>query len=208
MTDEKPRKLPRQQRSRVLVERILDATARILAGNGYAKLTTNTVATDAGVSIGSLYQYYPNKEALVAAVVERHGQRVYRAIVDAAGLAPQNSLDDAIRRIVEAVVAAHRIDPVLHAVLESEMPKLHAFDGHAATVQAISERLRALPPSAAKKLRVNDIGHAASVVGEMIHALVHSVLIPPATSHMPVADLEQEAVTAVVAYLASDSTRR
>ena len=51
------------------VEAILDATARVLVREGYARTSTNRVAAVAGVSIGSLYQYFPNKESLVAALV-------------------------------------------------------------------------------------------------------------------------------------------
>lgn len=197
---EKPRKLPRQERSRLLVARILDATARILSTRGYAGLSTNAVAEAAEISIGSLYQYFPNRDALVAAVVERHGERVYRMIMDEAGALPR-SLAEAVQQMVAGVIAAHRLDPHLHAVLESEMPKLRIFDGHAATVKAISDRLGALPPTIAAGLRVRGLAQSASVVGEMVHALVHSVLIHPSESSLSPADLERETVLAVIAYL-------
>lgn len=64
----RPRKLPKQERSRVTVEAILDATALVLVREGYDRASTKRVAGVAGVSIGSLYQYFPNKESLVAAL--------------------------------------------------------------------------------------------------------------------------------------------
>mgnify|MGYP003597153915 FL=1 len=67
-----PRKEPKQSRARVTVEAILEATAHILTEGGYDALTTNHVAKRAGVSIGSLYQYYPSKEALVGELMDRH----------------------------------------------------------------------------------------------------------------------------------------
>ena len=67
-----PRKQPRQSRSKATVDAILDATARVLVEDGYDKLTTNRIATVAGVSIGSLYQYFPNKQAVVMAIADRH----------------------------------------------------------------------------------------------------------------------------------------
>ena len=70
-----PRKRPRQARSRALVEAILDAAAHILAQHGREALTTNAVAVKAGVSVGSLYQYFPNRDAIIAAVA-RTGMRV------------------------------------------------------------------------------------------------------------------------------------
>jgi AcrR family transcriptional regulator len=67
----KARRLPRQVRSQITVTAILDATVRVLRERGYEGCTTNLVAEVAGVGIGSLYEYFPGKRALVAAVVER-----------------------------------------------------------------------------------------------------------------------------------------
>src|ERR1041384_3846674 len=67
-----PRKRPRQDRSRATVDTILEATARVLVKRGFDGLTTNLVADAAGVSIGSLYQYFPNKAALVGALIENN----------------------------------------------------------------------------------------------------------------------------------------
>src|SRR5690242_13473336 len=71
-TTPKPRKKPTQARSAATVEALVTATARILVREGYDRASTNKIAREAGVSIGSLYQYYPSKEALVAALIERH----------------------------------------------------------------------------------------------------------------------------------------
>ena len=67
-TTAKPRKKPKQERSKTLVGSVLDATARILDGSGYAAATTNKIAEIAGVSIGSLYQYFPGKDAVLGAL--------------------------------------------------------------------------------------------------------------------------------------------
>ena len=65
-----PRKQPKQERSQATVEAILTATAHILTEDGYDRLTTNRVAERAGVSIGSLYQYFPHKDALIFALAD------------------------------------------------------------------------------------------------------------------------------------------
>ena len=65
----KPRKKASQGRSRALVDTLIEATARILVREGFDKASTNRIAEKAGVSVGSLYQYFPSKEALVAAVM-------------------------------------------------------------------------------------------------------------------------------------------
>ena len=67
-----PRKIPRQERSRATVEAILDAAAHVLVKDGFDGASTNRIADAAGVSIGSLYQYFPSKEALIAGISERN----------------------------------------------------------------------------------------------------------------------------------------
>ncbi|EGT4385527.1 TetR/AcrR family transcriptional regulator [Cronobacter malonaticus] len=79
-----PRKAPRQARSRALVEAIVEATARIFEREGAAACTTNAVAETAGVSIGSLYQYFPNRHALTAALVAREHLSLLTAMQNAA----------------------------------------------------------------------------------------------------------------------------
>jgi len=74
------RKEPRQARAQVTVEAILEAAARILDRQGWERFTTNGVAETAGVSIGSLYQYFPNKLALVEAILQRHFDAVLSAL--------------------------------------------------------------------------------------------------------------------------------
>jgi AcrR family transcriptional regulator len=73
-----PRKLPTQDRSKQLVDSLLSATAKILVRLGYEGLTTNRVAEEAGVSVGSLYQYFPNKESLIAALIQRWSDGWFR----------------------------------------------------------------------------------------------------------------------------------
>ncbi|HVN27197.1 MAG TPA: helix-turn-helix domain-containing protein, partial [Candidatus Binataceae bacterium] len=71
-----PRKSASQERSRATVDALLEATARVLIKEGYDRASTNRIAEVAGVSIGSLYQYFPSKEALVAAVIDRHTEEI------------------------------------------------------------------------------------------------------------------------------------
>jgi AcrR family transcriptional regulator len=71
-----PRKQASQVRSRATVDALIEATARILVSEGFDRSSTNRIAEKAGVSIGSLYQYYPSKEGLVAAVIDRHNQEL------------------------------------------------------------------------------------------------------------------------------------
>src|SRR5262249_60315502 len=78
-----PRKSASQERSRLTVDAILEATTRVLIKEGYDRASTNKIAAVAGVSIGSLYQYFPSKEALVAAVIDPHTQEQMRVTPNA-----------------------------------------------------------------------------------------------------------------------------
>ena len=78
-----PRKLASQERSLLTVDALLEATARVLMKEGYDRASTNKIAAVAGVSIGSLYQYFPSKEALVAAVIDRHVHEMFQVVRDA-----------------------------------------------------------------------------------------------------------------------------
>jgi AcrR family transcriptional regulator len=113
----RPRKRPRQQRSKATVDAILGATTRILLKHGFDGLTTNAVAAAAGVSIGSLYQYFPNKEALVTALVEREVQHIDRLLLAEMTLVSRLPVGDAVRRLVELSIRGAGSDPALRPLL-------------------------------------------------------------------------------------------
>ncbi len=80
----KPRKAPQQARSAVTIEAIQEATIQVLLAGGVGRLTTTRVAQRAGVSVGTLYQYYPHKQALLFALVERKFDEIQDALLLAA----------------------------------------------------------------------------------------------------------------------------
>ncbi len=114
------RKEPRQARSRATVETIVQAGARVLNDAGWAGFTTNKVADLAGVSIGSLYQYFPDKLSLVDAIRRRHLDdclAVMRAF-SPNGRSPAQFAAD----LIHAMIAVHSVHPRLHRVLLDEAP--------------------------------------------------------------------------------------
>jgi AcrR family transcriptional regulator len=108
------RRQPLQRRSQETVEVILRGTAQILSRDGLEQLTTNRVAERAGVSIGSLYQYFPDKEALVAEIRRRYEDTFRERLIALARELDGLPLDQAIARCVHTLVAIHREDPGLH----------------------------------------------------------------------------------------------
>ena len=118
-----PRKIPKQTRSQSTVEAILEAAAQVFERHGYAGGTTNRIAERAGTSIGSLYQYFPNKDAVLVALVHRHlaeGTAVLAPHIERLGRGAR--FDDVLPDIVEAMVAMHALAPGLHRVLFEETP--------------------------------------------------------------------------------------
>ena len=101
-----PRKTPVQARSTVTVDAIFEATIQVLLIHGADRLTTTRVAERAGVSVGTLYQYYPNKQSLLFAVLENHLDRVALALEEACKQSHGKPLADMVQAIVEHFVDA------------------------------------------------------------------------------------------------------
>jgi AcrR family transcriptional regulator len=129
-----------QERSRLTVNTILEATARVLMKEGYDRASTNKIAAVAGVSIGSLYQYFPSKEALVAAVSERHSQEVLQLIRNALIEVAARPIEAAAREFVSVAIDGHRVNPKLHRVLAEQIPHM----GRLETGEAINQDVHAL----------------------------------------------------------------
>jgi AcrR family transcriptional regulator len=106
LTAFEPRKTPVQARATVTVEAICEATIQVLLSHGADRLTTTRVADRAGVSVGTLYQYYPHKQALLYAVMEDHMEKVASAVETACEHSCRKPLAEMIKEIVEAFVDA------------------------------------------------------------------------------------------------------
>ena len=120
----KPRKTPAQERARATVDAILEAGAYILIKYGWEEFTTNRVAERAGVNIASLYQYFPNKESIVSELQRRHIEKGRHASPDVIQqLQSQVSLRDALKILIDAAVAEHRVNPRLHKAFAEELPR-------------------------------------------------------------------------------------
>ena len=119
-----PRKLPKQERSRATVEAILQASTYILERRGYEGLTTNAVAARAGVNIASLYQYFPNKEAIFCELLRRHAAEARTAALAVLRARGRSSAAATVRRLVASVIAAHAVAPRLHRVFSEEGARL------------------------------------------------------------------------------------
>lgn len=107
-----------------MVEAIVKATTQVLLKEGYEACTTNRVAEVAGVSIGSVYQYFPNKEALVVAVMERYQEELRDAMVARLAELATADLETAVRGMVAAMLEVPRLQPRLHRVILEQVPRI------------------------------------------------------------------------------------
>jgi AcrR family transcriptional regulator len=172
-----PRKKPRQQRSQDTVECILDATARVLCSTGYDRASTNRVALAAGVSVGSLYQYFPSKEALVAALVERHVEQMTSLVKGKLAEVSAAPLDVAVRTMIESMFAAHAVDPRLHKVLIEQVPRIGKLE-RVVGVEREVEVLVAIFLAARKdEIRRSQLEAAAFVVCNVVEAVTHAAVL-------------------------------
>ena len=118
-----PRRRPRQRRSEDTRDRILDAAVRVFTVYGYARGTTNRIAEWADISVGSLYQYYPNKDAIVMELAARHLDTGVAAAGDRRQAGPTTSIADALGDIVATAIGNHRQDPQFLRVLIERAPR-------------------------------------------------------------------------------------
>jgi AcrR family transcriptional regulator len=194
-----PRKQAQQARAVTTVDAILKATARILMKDGYDRASTNKIAMAAGVSIGSLYQYFPSKEALVAALADRHLQEMLTLFRTELPLLIALPLESAVERVVRLMVAAHAVDPKLHKVLVEQVPRI----GKLAQVEGLEREMTALAraylESRRAELDVEDLDLSAYIVVGIIESLTHAaVLTRPELLGEP---FIREVTRAVVRYL-------
>ncbi|MFI7102153.1 TetR/AcrR family transcriptional regulator [Streptomyces sp. NPDC050161] len=194
-----PRKQPRQARAELTRQRILEAAAHVFADHGYAAGTTNRIAARAGVSIGSLYQYYPSKDALLLALTTAHIDSGMAAARRLRADALPDALEDIIRVFVRTTIGNHTDHPQLLRILLEQAPrtpelmaKIYAYEE--ASVAFVEALLGRHP-----EVRVGDTHTAARLVVSTIELLVHQLVAPPAPVDVP--RFENELVAMLTRYL-------
>jgi AcrR family transcriptional regulator len=193
------RRQPKQRRACQTVDAILEAVIRILKREGVDALTTNRIAEVAGVSIGSVYQYFPDKRAILVALHQRHIEEIDRMVKSTLVRHAESSLDELMRAMIGAMIDAHTTDPKLYEVMLTEVP--HRAGGtqdfavrlHGAFLLAIASRGHEL-----KKGR--DLEKVVFVVTHMVEALSHGAVLRRPRG-LPLEDAKAEITRAVLAYL-------
>jgi AcrR family transcriptional regulator len=202
----RPRKRPVQARSQRTVDAILKAAAQVFARRGYAGATTNHIAERAGVSVGSLYEYFPSKDALLVALMEVHlaeGETVLQKAVVELGASGARALAASVRHVARATVQLHARDRELHRILFEEAPLPRRIRRLLVEIEArATERVGALLRTH-PEVSVPNPALAAAIVVHTVEALTHRLVIHGGAD----VDLEayvEEIVRLVVRYLTTE----
>ena len=171
------RKIPRQERSRATVEAIIEAAAEVLAEARYEGATTTLVADRAGVSVGTLYQYFPNKRAYVAALAERYMDEMVGRIASVL----EEIADDAplagLRKLADAAVDAYLVEPQFQKELIERLPDVGKLEEAFGARRRITEMLEAYLRTHAEQLGICDPGFVAFGVQTTFEALAQRTIV-------------------------------
>lgn len=194
-----PRKQPVQERSKQTVAAILQATAQVLVSNGYDRTTTNLVAEKAGVSIGSLYEYFPNKEALVAALASAHVEELMERVDRVLQVQDNSVSSPVVAALLRAGLDAHRVNPELHKVLVEQVPRIGVLAA-SLDISSVLQRkietdlLRRAPHLSSSRARM-----IALVLETCIEALTHRAVVE-APDWLESGEIEAEALRLLQPY--------
>jgi AcrR family transcriptional regulator len=171
------RKIAIQDRSKATVDALLAATARVLVREGYDRASTNKIADAAGVSIGSLYQYFPTKEALVAAVIDRHTGEMMDVIRQALVRVAPLPIPQAARELVKVMIDAHRIEPKLHRVLVEQIPRVGNLEDIERMDEEAMTLVRAYLEGHREEIVIEDLEIASFICVASVEALTHAAVL-------------------------------
>ena len=202
------RREPRQARSRVLVKSLLDATRKILAEEGAEALNTNRIAEVAGVSIGSLYQYFDDKESLIEAIFLAEEQQSIVQRVAWASEALEMPLEQMFRFYIERIVEQHRRLLAMHTALyqqhreHTDMRILgdQRTPPHPSGRHVVEAFLQAWCKRHRDEIRPANIEHAAFLVDRIGYAMIRDT-VDERPQYLEDASYIDEMVEMLVAYL-------
>ena len=192
------RREPKQRRSRQTLEAVLEAVQGVLTRHGVEAITTNRIAEAAGVSIGSLYQYFPDKRAIFTALYDRHVDEVRHVIERTMADCTSASLEDFTRELVEGLANVHTEDAELHEIVSGTMPE--GTHGFKSALQTSFERV--ISRADQDRYTPDETKRILFVLPNMVEALVHGV----ADQNRPVISrnaAKDEAIRTVLVYLNS-----
>ncbi|BCH20386.1 TetR/AcrR family transcriptional regulator [Mesorhizobium sp. L-8-3] len=172
--DVNPRKIPRQARACATVEAIIVATAQLLTEQGFETLTTARAAERAGVSVGSLYQYFPNKQALAAAVVDHYGEKFATTFVRAIEEGSRGTLRESVGAMIHAALVSHPHGPELHRTLIEVARRVARDEKNAEISSRIARTIEKILAGHREEIAPDlDLADAAALVETVLETVAH-----------------------------------
>ncbi len=167
-----PRKKPIQGRSKATVEAVLAAAAHILEDRGLAGFNTNAVAVRAGVSIGSLYQYFPSKDAILVALMEQSLVLFSQTLAEAIDGAPGDTLGEDLKFMLQMGLVSHLRRPNLVRLLEDEFQRLEGHINKASSHVAVRAAMIRLLQRYGNQILVDNLEIASQDIGVIAKSLM------------------------------------
>ncbi len=189
------RKAPRQQRSQATVAVILQAATRVLQQESLAGFNTNRVAQVAGISVGSLYQYFPNKAALVVALLKQAHVELADAVEATAAQVHGKPLQEALAALADLAVRQQYADPVLAAALDHEEKRLPVDDHLAQANQRLAQAVHGLLVQHLPAITHEAVRDCLVITRALVEADAGRLRVPPP-------DLAQRITRTLTGYLA------
>lgn len=172
---------------------------------GYEGTTTNRVAEVAGVSVGSLYQYFPNKGSLLVTLMERRLGEVMAIFDEKFGELEGAELEDAVRALVEAAVRAHAVDPELHRAFVEQAPRVGDLGAVREVETRIEEGLRGYLEGRGEELAPEDVRLTALLVFRTVESATHAAVLDR-PDYLKDGRLTDELTALVLGYLSPGQT--
>ena len=202
---EQPR---RQARGRRRIEQILDAAAQLFSEVGYEAATTNAIAARAGISPGSLYQFFPNKEAIADGLAARYTEVVTAAhgsaLTDVEGLA----LDALVDRVVDTIVAFNVENPAYKALLADPAVPARLSAASQRLHETLVARVEAIIATRAPHLTASDARRNAVVIVQMFKAMLPVIVESAGSERSAYTDELKRALHGYIEQIETPQTRR
>ena len=199
------RRVPQQDRGQRRIERILQAAAEVIAEVGVEQATTNAIAARAETSVGSLYQFFPNKDAIVQALAARYvrelGEVMEASMPDYVWTLPAEAMAD---HVVTPLARFHDTHPAYRHVWLATLDRCEVRCGEAELHEAVHQRISAMMRRRCPLASEQEIETSSQVCHEMVHALLNLASTLPVEQRPP---LVREIKRALAAYATSMESR-
>ena len=199
--DVNPRKLPRQARAKATVDAIIEATTQVLLEDGYDHFTTARAAERAGVSVGSLYQYFPNKAALASAVIDRCCDSFFSAFEAALAGRRRVTLAECVQAIVDVTLVSHHLTPEMHRIVLDLAPRIGVEEKVGQTSRMATQAIEGVLRKHTDEIEPDiDLAIAATMIGTLLEGIAHRA-VQSRAEHFENDQLAREAVRLILGYL-------